>query len=87
MSTTKAIALVDNKIDYMLQRQIVKSLDNQIDVEDPGRRKYAITRIYLIAWIFISINVTLYRTAPLQRCQSSNSHWILLTTKLRSRSI
>jgi hypothetical protein len=36
-STTKAIALVVKKIDYMLlqRRQIVKAVCNQIDIEDP----------------------------------------------------
>ncbi|MFL6402018.1 MAG: hypothetical protein ACJ71M_00860 [Nitrososphaeraceae archaeon] len=34
-STTKAIALVD-KMDNMLQRQIVKALGKQLDIEDPA---------------------------------------------------
>jgi hypothetical protein len=85
MSTTKAIALVDNKIDYMPQRrQIVKSLDNQIDVEDVGRRKYAITSFHHLNRLLISVNVTTHRTVSLQRYQG-NSHCIMIMTiKLRS---
>ena len=47
-STTKAIALVDNKIDYMiLQRQVIKAVGNQIDARDPPYRKYIITYFIL----------------------------------------
>ena len=44
-SSLKAIALVDNKIDYMLlqRRQIIKSVENRKDIQDPGNIKYAIT--------------------------------------------
>ena len=41
-SSLKAIALVDNKIDYMLlqRRQIIKSVENRKDIQDPGNIKY-----------------------------------------------
>ena len=44
-SSLKAIARVDNKIDYMLlqRRQIIKSVENRKDIQDPGNIKYAIT--------------------------------------------
>ena len=44
-SSLKAITLVDNKIDYMLlqRRQIIKSIENSKDIQDPGNIKYAIT--------------------------------------------
>jgi hypothetical protein len=64
----------------MLQRrQIVKAVDNRIDIEDPEDKKYAITTLHSIAWMFISIIVTIYRTVPLPRHQST-SHWIMMTT-------
>jgi hypothetical protein len=70
----------------MLQRQIVvKSLDMQIDIEDPGYIKYAYTTFGSIVWIFISVNVTIYRTIALHRDQNSSSHFMMMaTTKLRS---
>jgi hypothetical protein len=86
-STTKAIALVDNKIDYMLlQRRIVKTLGKQqIDIEYLVFIKYAITSFHSIDWMIISVNVTIYRTVPLQTYQSS--HCIMSTTKLLRSSI
>jgi hypothetical protein len=77
-STTKAIAFVD-KIDYyMLQRQIIKALLEQIDVEYPIYMKYAITSFDSIAWMWISVIVTMKRTAPTQ------SSCIIITKLLRS---
>jgi hypothetical protein len=68
------------KIDNMLQlRQIVKSRGK--DIEDPVCVKYAIASFHSIAWIIISVNVTIYRTVPIQRYQSTN-HCILLTSNL-----
>jgi hypothetical protein len=69
----------------MLQRQIiVKDLCKQIDIEDPECRKYTIASFLSMAWMLISVNVTIYRTVPIQRCQGS-SHCIMMTTiKLRS---
>ena len=49
------------------RRQTVKSLDNQIDVEDVGRRKYAITSFHHLNRLLISVNVTTHRTVSLQR--------------------
>jgi hypothetical protein len=69
----------------MLQRQIVvKALDTQIDIEDLAYRKYAITDFHSIIWMFIAVIVTIYRNtaASSQRCPIS--HWMLMTTKLRS---
>ena len=60
--TTKAIALVDKKIDNMLQqRQIVNGLGKQI--EDALYIKYTIRCFHYIDWMFISVNVTIYRNA------------------------
>ena len=62
------MALVDNKIDYMIlqRRQIVKALVNQVNVEDPLCTKYASTSFHSIDWMIISVNVTVYRTILLQ---------------------
>jgi hypothetical protein len=51
----------------MLQRQIIKAIGKQIEIEDPLGTKYAITSFDYIAKIFISIIVTINRTAPIQR--------------------
>jgi len=68
----------------MLQRQIIKELGNQIDAKDPLYIKYAITGFHFIAWTLISVNVTIYRTVPIQRCQGSSRCILMTTTKLRS---
>ncbi|HKG29924.1 MAG TPA: hypothetical protein VKA91_01530 [Nitrososphaeraceae archaeon] len=48
----------------MLQRQIVvKAFGNQIDIEDPVYRKYAIVDFHLIVWMFVAVSVTIYRNA------------------------
>jgi hypothetical protein len=67
----------------MLQRrQIVKALEKQIDVEDPDGINYASTSFHSIAWMFISVKVTIYRTnTPPKSCQSSHC---ITTAKLRS---
>ena len=55
------------------QRQIVvKGLGKQIDIEDPVRVNYAITSFHFIEWMIIFVNVTIYRTLPLDRYQSSH---------------
>ena len=66
----------------MLQRrQIVKALGKQIDVEDPDGMNYASTSFHSIAWMVISVKVTIYRTnTPPQSCQSNH---FIITTKLR----
>ena len=51
----------------MLQRQIVKVLGNQIDVEYLLFIKYTIAGFQNIARMLISVNVTIYRTVPLQK--------------------
>jgi hypothetical protein len=65
--TTKAIALVDYKIDYMIlqRRQVIKGIGNQIDVEDPRCTKYANVSFHYLNWMLISVNVTTYRTISL----------------------
>jgi hypothetical protein len=73
-----------DKIDYMLQRQIVKGLGKQI--EDTLYIKYAIRCFHYIDWMFISVNVTIYRTVLIQTYQSSNYCIMLNMTKLRGRS-
>ena len=46
----------------MLQREIViKGFGTQIDIDDPLCMKYASTSFHSIVWVFISINVTIYR--------------------------
>jgi hypothetical protein len=73
-----------DKIDNMLQRQIiVKGLGKQIDIEDPVCTIYAIASFLSIAWMLISVNVTIYGTIPLQKYQGT-SHCIDPTTRLRS---
>jgi hypothetical protein len=55
-------------IDNMLQqRQIVKISGKQIDIEDPVCMKYASTSFHSIVWVFISVNVTIYRLLHYQR--------------------
>jgi hypothetical protein len=67
------------------QRQIVKSLGKQIDIEDPAYRKYAGTSFQSIVWMLIFDIVTIKRNAAvLQRYV--NNHCIT-TTKLLRRCI
>ena len=81
MSTTKIIALVD-KIDSMLQRQLViKALVTQLDIEDLVRTKYTITHFHSITLMWLTVNVTIYSTVIIQRYQDIG-HFIMLTTKL-----
>jgi uncharacterized membrane protein (Fun14 family) len=69
----------------MLQRQIVvKALGKQIDIEDAVCTKDAIASFDSIG-LLIFVNVTIYRTIPLQRYQS-NSHCIYLTTRQGAES-
>jgi hypothetical protein len=83
-STTKAIAFVE-KIDNMLQRQIViKALGKQINIEDLVCTKYAISNFHSKAWVFISANVTIYRTIALPESYENN-HCITTTKLLRRR--
>ncbi len=71
------------EIYYMLQRQI-EALGKQMDIEDAVCINYVITSFHSIVWIFIAVIVTIYRTALIQRYQST-SHFIMLrTTLLRS---
>jgi hypothetical protein len=65
----------------LLQRQIVSTVDNQLD-KDPVGTEYVTTSFHFIAWIFISVNVTIYRTNTLPQ-GFQNSHFIT-TAKLRS---
>jgi hypothetical protein len=63
------------------QRQIVKGLGKQIDIEDPAYRKYAGTSFQSIVWMLIFDIVTIKRNAAvLQRYV--NNHCIMLITKL-----
>ena len=61
----------------ILQRQIVKALGKQIDIEDIVYSKYAVVSFHSITWMLISVIVIIYRTIPLQ---SSG----ITTAKLRS---
>jgi hypothetical protein len=66
----------------MLQRQIIKAVGKQIDIEDIEYTKYTNTTFDSIIWIFIRVNVTIYRTIALSETYE-NSHYIM-TTELRS---
>jgi hypothetical protein len=67
-------------------RQIIKAVDNHIDIKDLMGSKYSAVRFHSKAWMLISVNVTIYRTVLPQRYQSSSRHWIvMMTSKLRSR--
>ena len=69
----------------ILQRQIVKGLGNQIDIEDPVYTKYAGTSFQSIVWMLISSNiVTINRNAALPESYES-SNCIMMTAKIRSR--
>ena len=58
MSTTKAIAFVVNKIDYMLQTEVVKTVHTQIDIDDTLCTKDDIIRIHYIDWMSIFVKVS-----------------------------
>jgi hypothetical protein len=50
------------------RRQIgVKAFGTRIDLEDPAYTKYTIASFLSMAWILISVNVTIYRTVPIQK--------------------
>jgi hypothetical protein len=67
----------------MLQRQIVKDLSKQIDIEDLAYRNYAGRSFQSIVWMLIFDIVTIKRNAVvLQRYQ--NNHCIATTKLLRS---
>jgi hypothetical protein len=72
----------------MLQRRqiVIKTLDYQIDIEDPVCMKHAIASFHSIG-LLISVNVTIYRTVALQRDQNSSSHCIMMTLNLRAASM
>jgi hypothetical protein len=61
----------------MLQRQIVKALGSQINIENPVFVKYAIISFHSIVWILISVIVAINRNALRQRSG-------IVTTKLRN---
>jgi hypothetical protein len=85
--STKAIALVDNKIDYILQQRqiVVKVLGNQIDIEDSAYTKYASTSFQSIVWMLRFDIVTIKRNAAVLK-RYENNHCIT-TTKLLRRCI
>ena len=68
----------------ILQRQVIKAVGHQIDVEYTAYTKYALTSFHSIAWILISVNVTIYRTVPMPTYQNGNHCIIVMTTELRS---
>jgi hypothetical protein len=68
----------------MLQRQIVvKALVKQIDIGDPGDKKYFIRSFQSIACMLMSIIVTIDRTVSLQKYQTS---YCITTAESRSCS-
>jgi hypothetical protein len=62
---------------------VVKALGKQI--EDALYIKYAIRCFHYIDLMFIPVNVTIYRTIPIQMYQSSNYCIMMNMTKLRGR--
>jgi hypothetical protein len=65
----------------MLQQiQIVKVLDNQVDIEDPRYVKDVFMSFHHLDWLLISVNVTIYRTISLYRYQSSSNYIMMITT-------
>jgi hypothetical protein len=66
-----------------MQRQIVKGLGNQIDIEDPAYTKYAGTSFQSIVWMLIFDIVTIKRNAAIVQ-RYENNHCITTTTLLRS---
>jgi hypothetical protein len=77
-------ALVE-KLDCMLQRQIViKALGTRIGIEDLVCIKYAGTSFHFLDCILISVNVTIYRTVPMQAYQGTNYCMMMNMTKLMS---
>jgi hypothetical protein len=74
------------KIGYMLQqRQIVKGLGKQIDIEDPAYRKYAGTSFQSIVWMLIFNIVTIKRNHSVIQGYVNNN--CITTTKLLRRCI
>jgi hypothetical protein len=68
----------------MIQKQIVvKGLGKQIDIEDAAYRTYAITDFHSIAWMLISVIVTIKRNAAVLQGYENN-HCITTTKLLRS---
>ena len=65
-----------------MQRQIVKGLGNQIDIEYPAYTKYAGTSFQSIVWMLIFDIVTIKRNAAVLRYE--NNHCIATTRLLRS---
>jgi hypothetical protein len=65
-----------------MKRQIIKTLGDQMDIEDPAYRKYAITDFHSIVWMFIAVIVTIYRTITLSESYEISPY--IVTTKLRS---
>jgi hypothetical protein len=63
-------------------RQIVKISGKQMDIEDLIGSKHPAVSFHSIAWMIISVNVTIYRTMALPESYEIN-HYII-TTKLRS---
>jgi hypothetical protein len=66
-----------------MQRQIIKALGNQIDIEYPAYRKYAGTSFQSIVWMLIFDIVTIKRNAAVQQ-RYENNHCITTTKLLRS---
>jgi hypothetical protein len=61
------------------QRQIVvKGLGKQKDIEYPEGKKYVIISFHSITWIFIIVDVTIYRTIASPESYE-NSHYIMTT--------
>jgi hypothetical protein len=69
---------------YGSKTNCCQALGNQIDTEDRIYTKYASMGFLSIAWLIISVNVTIYRTIKsAHRYQSTSQCIMMTTTKLR----
>ena len=66
----------------MLQRQIIKTLDKQIGTDNLAYTKYTIASFLFMAWMIISVNITIYRTTGLAQRYEISPY--IMTTKLRN---
>ncbi|MDF2768888.1 MAG: hypothetical protein K0S91_1723 [Nitrososphaeraceae archaeon] len=64
------------------ERQIIKAIDKQIDVEDSECTKYAITSFHYLDSLLISVYVTIYRTVSEHKHETS---YCITTATLRNR--
>jgi hypothetical protein len=66
------------------QRQIIKTVDKEIHIEDLVCTKYAAGIFHSISCMLISVIVTINRTVLPQKYQTSRSHFIMMPIKVRN---